>query len=37
MNSVKYLSIYEELKKRIIEKKYDEGTLFPPEPELQKE
>lgn len=37
MNCVKYLSIYEELKQRIIEKKYDEGTLFPSEPELQKE
>ena len=36
-NGLKYLSIYEELKQRIVDNKYNIGELFPPEPELQKE
>ncbi|MBO1305762.1 GntR family transcriptional regulator [Enterococcus sp. 669A] len=35
-NSVKYLSIYEELKQDIVDGKYPVGDLFPAEPDLQK-
>lgn len=35
--NIKYLSIYEELKQRIIDNKYIIGELFPAEPELQQE
>ncbi len=37
IRNVKYISIYEELKQRISDEKYDVGSLFPAEPELQKE
>lgn len=37
ISNVKYIAIYEELKQRIVDQQYDIGSLFPSEPELQRE